>query len=316
MSIKTIPILMLLAISLSTSYALGEIQIPDSSGNKTIANLIFSLEDSAMEEWRKGNPMRWAEIAADDISYIDPGLTGPITGKEAYIEYLKPLIGKVKYDGSDFVKPRVAIYHSTAVLTYNYSSLSKDKNGSLKRRSFWNTTEVYSLINGNWKIVHTHWSFIKHSLPKTLDMPIPVIMKKNKTFTGEAAEIMKLETSAMNLWRKGDPDGFLELSSDDVTYFNSDTLTRLNGISERTELYNKMRGKISFDVMEFINPRIQMYGDTAVLTYQFLSTSLNKDGTIKRRTPWNCSEVYAKINGSWNIVHTHWSFINGTIAKK
>ena len=30
---------------------------------------IFTIEDSAMEEWRKGNPMRWIEIAADDVRF-------------------------------------------------------------------------------------------------------------------------------------------------------------------------------------------------------------------------------------------------------
>ena len=33
------------------------------------------------------------------------------------------------------------------------------KDGALKRTSFWNTTEVYSLIDGRWRIVHSHWSY-------------------------------------------------------------------------------------------------------------------------------------------------------------
>ena len=35
------------------------------------------------------------------------------------------------------------------------------KDGALKRTSFWNTTEVYSLIAGRWKIVHSHWSYLE-----------------------------------------------------------------------------------------------------------------------------------------------------------
>jgi len=38
---------------------------------------------------------------------------------------------------------------------------------------------------------------------------------------------------------------------------------------------------------------------------------LNSDGTIKRRTPWNCAEVYVKIAGEWKVIHEHWSFIKG-----
>jgi ketosteroid isomerase-like protein len=73
----------------------------------------------------------------------------------------------------------------------------------------------------------------------------------------------------------------------------------------------KRKGKIHYAVMEFINPLVQVHGDTAVLFYNFFSTRLNPDGTIKTHTPWNCTEVFAKIDSKWKIVHTHWSFING-----
>jgi hypothetical protein len=49
----------------------------------------------------------------------------------------------------------------------------------------------------------------------------------------------------------------------------------------------------------------------AVLLYRFLSTHLNPDGSISSRTPWNCSEVFARIDGKWRIIHTHWSLIKG-----
>jgi hypothetical protein len=103
---------------------------------------ILKIEDSAMEEWRKGNPMKWIEISADDIIYIDPGLNAPIVGKKAYLAYLEPLQGKIFYDASEYVSPRVAFYGKTAVLTYNYHSLLKKPDGQFERTSFWNTTEV------------------------------------------------------------------------------------------------------------------------------------------------------------------------------
>jgi hypothetical protein len=78
----------------------------------------------------------------------------------------------------------------------------------------------------------------------------------------------------------------------------------------KTELAQR-EGKIHYDVMEFIVPRIQVQGDMAVLTYRFFSTQLNPDGSISSRIPWNCSEVYARCNGKWQIIHNHWSFIKG-----
>lgn len=272
---------------------------------------ILKLEDSAMEEWRKGNPMRWVEISADNIIYIDPGLTAPIIGKEAYIQYLEPLKGKIFYDASEYVSPRVARYGTMAVLTYNYHSLSKDQSGWRQRTSFWNTTEVYRLIKGEWKIIHTHWSYIQHHLPASLEMKIPVLMKEPEPLEGPAAEIMRLETGAMERWRKGDLDGFLDISAPDVTYFDTGTAGRLNGLEELKKEYDRRVGKIRYDVMEFVNPRLHGDKNAAVLFYQFFSTTLHPDGTIKSHTPWNCTEVYAKTAGGWKIVHSHWSYING-----
>jgi len=288
-----------------------EIRTPDLKGDDSPANVIFRLEDGAMEQWRQGNPLRWAEISADDISCVDPGLTAPVIGVEAYREYLKLLVGKVAYDASEYVNPRVALYGNTAVLTYNYHSLSKDKNGALQRTSFWNTTEVYSLIAGRWQIVHTHWSYINHQRPEELEVAIP-IYSQEKTLAGVPGELLALEAGAMERWRKGDPYGFSDISAPEVTYFDTGTPGRLNGLEELKAEYKKRENKIFYNVMDFVAPRVQVYGDTTVLFYRFFSTILNPDGKVKTRTPWNCSEVFAKIDGKWKIVHTHWSYIRGT----
>jgi len=272
---------------------------------------IMKLEDSAMEEWRKGNPMRWVEISADDVIYIDPGLNAPIVGKEAYTRYLEPLQGKIFYDASEYVNPRVAVYGRTAVLTYNYHSLTKDKTGRLQKTSFWNTTEVYRLIEGEWKIIHTHWSYIQHRLPESLEVSIPVLKIEAEPLVGPAAEIMRLETGALERWRKGDPQGGLKIAAPEITYFDPDTPARLNGLEELKKAYDKVAAKIRYDVMEFVNPRLRGDKDAAVLFYQFLSTTLNPDGTVHSRTPWNSTEVYAKTEGGWKVVHSHWSYING-----
>jgi ketosteroid isomerase-like protein len=297
-----------LLLLLSSGRVMG---YPFGQGDTGLKDTILKIEDSAMEEWRRGNPMRWAEISADDIVYIDPGLNAPIVGKDAYVKYLEPLKGQVLYDASEYVDPRVAVHGNTAILTYNYHSLRKDKDGRPQRTSFWNTTEVYRLIQGQWKIIHTHWSYIQHRLPERLEVKLPVTSREPDPLGGPAAEIMKLETEAMGRWRKGDPYGFLEISAPEVTYFDSGTPGRLNGRDELKKEYDKRVGKVHYDVMDFIDPRLQVFDDSAVLFYRFFSTTLNPDGTVKSRRPWNCTEVYAKKAGGWKIVHTHWSLING-----
>jgi hypothetical protein len=64
-----------------------------STEERAVFDKIMSLENEAMEAWRQGNPMKWVDISAPEITYMDPGLTKPIIGIEAYAEYLKPFTG-------------------------------------------------------------------------------------------------------------------------------------------------------------------------------------------------------------------------------
>jgi hypothetical protein len=169
---------------------------------------------------------------------------------------------------------------------------------------------VYCLLNGKWKIIHTHWSYVKQKLPQHTEVPIPVEISP-RTLEGVAGKLMNLEREAMGRWRKGDPWGFIEISAPEVTYFDTGTSKRLDGLEALKTEYTGREGKIYFDVMEFIDPKVQVHGDAAVLSYRFFDTHLNPDGSIASRIPWNCTEVYFNIEGKWKIVHTHWSYING-----
>jgi ketosteroid isomerase-like protein len=246
-------------------------------------------------------------------------LTKPIVGLEQYSQYLEKLKGKIFYDGSEFMRPKIAIHGDVAVLTFNYQASTRASDGAVKRYAPWNTTEVYARLDGAWKIIHTHWSYVEHIPPDQVEMPLPVELKdedaKGVDAKGVAGELLALERGAMLRWRRGDPTGFLEISAPDVTYFDSGTPRRIDGLDALTRDYRERAGKIRYDVMEFIRPSVQAHGDTAVLFYRFLSTHLRDDDSIKRRTPWNCTEVYARRGGVWKIVHSHWSLIGGRSAQ-
>lgn len=290
---------------------LGKDDIAGSS-LEPVERSLMKLEAGAMERWRNGDPMRWAEISAPEVTYVDPGLTKPIVGLAAYTAYLKALKGKVSYEGSEFLDPKVALHGNLAVLSYNYRSTTKNPDGTTKGQTLWNTTEVYARSGAEWRIVHTHWSFVGHTAPETVEVPV-LVSTVAKTPDGVLGELMTLEAKAMERWRKGDPWGFTEISSSAVTYFDSGTPHRLNGLSALKEEYGRRVGKIRYDVMEFLEPTVQVHGGAAVLFYRFHSTRLRSDGSVEFRIPWNCTEVYAKSEGSWRIVHTHWSLINGRV---
>ena len=271
---------------------------------------ILSLEKGAMERWRNGDPWGWAEISAEDVTYVEPGLTRPIIGLEEYKAYLQQLEGKVRYQGSEFINPRIVVIGNAAVLSYNYRSTVNAPEATGISQALWNTTEVYFRLEGQWRIVHTHWSYVKHKLPERAEVPLPVELSPQR-YEGVLGEVMALESAAMERWRKGDPWGFAEIYAPDITYFDTGTPQRLNGLEAMKAELAQREGKIHYDVMEFIAPRVQVQEGMAVLTYRFFSTRLNPDGSISSRTPWNCSEVYARIDGQWRIIHNHWSFIKG-----
>ena len=273
-------------------------------------NDILLLEKAAMHRWRNGDPLGFVELSAEDILYVDPGLSKPIQGLEAYRAYMKQLEGKVHYQKSEFIGAKVVTVGDAALLTYNYRSSVLTSQGKVSSQTPWNTTEVYFRREGEWKTVHTHWSFVKHQVREKVEMHLPVHSAELK-YDGVLGELMVLESAAMQRWRNGDPWGFVELYADEVTYFDTGTARRINGRQALAREYKNREGKIFYDVMDFIEPGVQVCGDMAVLFYRFLSTWLNPDGSVLKRTPWNCTEVYQRVHGSWKIIHNHWSHILG-----
>jgi len=120
-----------------------------------------------------------------------------------------------------------------------------------------------------------------------------------------AATIIALEKGAMELWSKGNPDGFLELTDEDVVYMDPYFDLKLEGKKALEDYYNSLRGQVNFDSCEMIRPVVQLTTELAVLIYNFTSTG--KEGSYR----WNCTEVY-RLNpeGEWRIIHTHWSLLN------
>ena len=120
--------------------------------------------------------------------------------------------------------------------------------------------------------------------------------------------LVAMERSALERWRKGDPDGFLEISSADVSYFDPFTESRLDGLPALRGWYEQIRGKIQIEHFELIEPRVQAAGDVAVLTFRFHSRG--SEGEMQ----WNTTEVYQKTSGTWRIIHSHWAFHRPKIA--
>ena len=92
-------------------------------------------------------------------------------------------------------------------------------------------------------------------------------------------------------------------TADDYTEFNGDYATRIEGKAMSTRLLEaSSQGSGRVIASEMLNPKVQVYGNVAILSYNFAGMRKNKDGEIK---PWRAksTRVYAKQGDAWKLVH-------------
>ena len=116
------------------------------------------------------------------------------------------------------------------------------------------------------------------------------------------AEIIALESAALERWGNGDPSGFLEICASDVVYFDPYQEKRIDGLDALAQYYKSLWGMVNFDRFELLNPLVQISGDLAVLTFNYVSY------TGDNESRWNCTEVYRHDENRWQIIQTHWSY--------
>lgn len=102
-------------------------------------------------------------------------------------------------------------------------------------------------------------------------------------------------------------DAVMDIAADDYTEFNPNTPTRLDGKDlalKAAEAY--AAGSEKMVMGEMTNPKVQVYGDVAILTYNFIGASKNKDGVVEPNLA-KSTRVYAKIGGAWKLVHANFA---------
>lgn len=100
-------------------------------------------------------------------------------------------------------------------------------------------------------------------------------------------------------------------TADDYTEFNADYPTRIDGKALSDRLTDALGTDGSKSLAgDMANPKVQVYGDTAILTYNFVGMRKDKDGKV---APSNAksTRVYAKMNGKWMLVHANFAPVMG-----
>jgi uncharacterized protein (TIGR02246 family) len=137
-------------------------------------------------------------------------------------------------------------------------------------------------------------------------LPIGCGAGAQNTDTARSETIIALERGALDRWIQGDPQGYLGLYADDVTYFDPQRDARVNGGGTMRQLLEPLTGKMKADRYEMTAPRVQGSGDVAVLTYNLASHGRAPNGAafVVR---WNSTAVYGREDDRWRIIHSHWS---------
>jgi ketosteroid isomerase-like protein len=127
--------------------------------------------------------------------------------------------------------------------------------------------------------------------------------------------IIALERGALDRWGKGDPQGFFEIMAPEQTYFDPMTARRIDGLEALKKYIAPFTGKIKIEKVEMIDPKVQKRGDVAVLTFNLVDYGAQMDNGPKTTARWNSTEVYQRFNGTWKIVHSHWSYVTPALKQ-
>ena len=121
-----------------------------------------------------------------------------------------------------------------------------------------------------------------------------------------AAEIMALARAQWASEIAGAPMVQQNASlADDYTEFNGDFPTLIVGKSMATRMNDVLPyDKAMFSDMQ--NGRVQVYGDTAILTYNFAGLRRGADGKVAPSLA-KSSRVYVKEGGQWKLVHANFA---------
>lgn len=124
----------------------------------------------------------------------------------------------------------------------------------------------------------------------------------NKQVADEVIAITKAQWAAE---MRKDTAAAMKNVADDYTEFNPDFLTRLDGKALAGRIAGaEAQGAGTLLAAEMTNEKVQVYGDVAILSYNFAGVVKGPDGKIEHTTA-KSTRVFVKRDGQWWLVHAN-----------
>lgn len=137
----------------------------------------------------------------------------------------------------------------------------------------------------------------------TLLMLLPMTV-----WAGPAEEVIAVTKAQWAAEMAGaDIDVVMKDIASDYTEFNAAAPTRIDGRALIGRLYAAdMQAGGDLVAAEMANPKVQVYGDTAILTYNFLGKFKTPEKTVDNFLA-KSTRVYIKQGGAWKLVHANFA---------
>jgi ketosteroid isomerase-like protein len=122
-------------------------------------------------------------------------------------------------------------------------------------------------------------------------------------------EIVAVTMRMLNAMHERDVAAYRECCADDVSAFEWYIAPyRVDTIDFHLTLI-EAGGNGAPTRLDLLTPRVQAYGDTAIITYTLLKTFAEPGIPASFKTT-NETRVFAKVDGAWKMVHLHKSPAN------
>ena len=122
---------------------------------------------------------------------------------------------------------------------------------------------------------------------------------KEKPSTGTEQAVMGIERELLNAVLKGDASANERYLADTYVFTGPD-----GSVENKAQAIGDLKsGDLKLQSASLDNAKVQVYGDTAVVTYSSNDKGTYKGKDISGKTRW--TDVFVNYNGRWQVVASH-----------